>query len=197
MKINLVALTTLLLAALTVRAQNNDRVVTNTGDTIACHISFAFIGGAAKYRTSENEKAIKITTDNVKAYYVADQSTWYRRVFYDYKTFLQRNKLWFMTVVESGKINLYQMIVTTTSYGANGAMYSNSTTDWFASKGTDTAILLKGALFGRQKRKNEFADLLADNKAVYDKYIAEDKFGFDEIQNLVHLYNTGGPYIKP
>jgi hypothetical protein len=35
MKINLIALTTLLLAALTARAQNNDRVITATGDTIS------------------------------------------------------------------------------------------------------------------------------------------------------------------
>ncbi|HAL82682.1 MAG TPA: hypothetical protein DCO83_10955 [Mucilaginibacter sp.] len=99
-----------------------------------------------------------------------------------------------MTVVESGKINLYELITSTTSYGANGTMYSSSNTGWYVSKGTDTAILIKGTLLARQKRKNEFADLLADNKTVYDKYMADDKFGFDEIRNLVHLYNTGEPY---
>ena len=197
MKISLITLITLLVTFHTAGAQNNDRVVTVTGDTLTCRISFAFIGGAAKYRTSKEEKAIKITTDNVKGYYVADQSTWHRRVFYDFKTFLQKNKVWFMTVVESGKINLYQMIVTSTSTGANGAVYSNSNTDWFVSKGTDTAILIKGQLLSRQKRKNEFADLLADNKAVYDMYMADNDFGFDKIQNIVHLYNTGQPYIKP
>jgi hypothetical protein len=102
-----------------------------------------------------------------------------------------------MTVVEDGKINLYEMIVTTTTPGMNGASYSNSNTEWYVSKGTDTAMILKGKLFGREKRKNDFAELLADNKAVYDKYMSDDKFGFDEIRNLVHLYNTGEPYKGP
>jgi len=194
MKINLITLTIILLAALTARAQNNDRVITVSGDTIACRISFPFLGGAAKYRTSKDEKAIKITTDNVKGYYVAGQSTWYRRVFWDPKTLFSKSRLYFMTVVESGKINLYELIMTTNTFGANGAMYTNSGKGWYVSKGTDTVTLIKGAIFSRQKRKNEFADLLTDNKAVYDKYLADDKFGFDEIQNLVHLYNTGEPY---
>jgi hypothetical protein len=193
MKINLIALTTLLVAALTARAQNNDRVITVTGDTIACQINLP-VFSAPKYRTSKNEKAKKIKTDSVKEYYTADKSTWYRRVFYDPKVLWVRNKVCFMTVVESGKINLYELITSTTSYGANGTMYSSSNTGWYVSKGTDTAILIKGTLLARQKRKNEFADLLADNKTVYDKYMADDKFGFDEIRNLVHLYNTGEPY---
>jgi hypothetical protein len=96
-----------------------------------------------------------------------------------------------MTVVESGKINLYELITSTTSQGANGAMYSASNTEWYVSKGTDTAILIKGNLLARQKRKNEFADLLADNKTVYDKYMTEDKFSFDQIRYIVRLYNIG------
>lgn len=189
MKITLITLTTLLLASLTAGAQNDDRVINNAGDTIACRISVTFPGGVYKYRTSKKVKAKRITTDSLKGYYMADESAWHRRVFY--------GSVWFMKVIESGKINLYQMIVTTSNYGANGMWYNNYNTEWFVSKATDTAIMIKGALFGRQKRMNELADYLADNKALYDKYMVDDKFGFDQIRNLVHLYNTGMPYVEP
>ena len=33
--------------------------------------------------------------------------------------------------------------------------------------------------------------MIKDNKEVYDKYLADDKFGFAQIRNLIHLYNTG------
>jgi len=39
MKINLITLITLLVASLSAQAQNNDRVITITGDTIACQIN--------------------------------------------------------------------------------------------------------------------------------------------------------------
>ena len=120
----------------------------------------------------------------MKGYYIADQSVWYRRVFFD------RNKTEFMIVVESGKINLYELIV----QNRQGMEW----TQWYASKGTDTAIIIKNPqLFtgnSRQKRKNEFADFLADNKAIYDRYMADNDFGVDKIQNLVHLYNMREPY---
>ena len=37
-------------------------------------------------------------------------------------------------------------------------------------------------------------DLLSDNKAVYDKFIADDKVSLKQIRNIIHLYNTGKPY---
>jgi hypothetical protein len=184
MKINLIALTTLLVAALTARAQNNDRVITITGDTIACQINVP-VFGAPKYRTSENEKAKKIKTDSVKEYYTADKSIWLKRVFYNPKVLRSRNKVCFMTVVESGKINLYELITD----------YNNVTiTGWYASKGTDTAILIKETGLTGNRKRRDFEALIADNKAVYEKYTTDDKFGFDKIRKLVHLYNTGEPY---
>ena len=186
------------MAILAGRAQNRDKVVTASGDTISCEISHRFPSTGVKYRKAKHEKAINITTDSVKGYYMANESTWYRRVYYDDKGLLGgKVRPSFMSVVESGKINLYQMIITTTTYGGIGMTYSNSNTEWFVSKGSDTGVMVKGALFGRQKRKNEFSDLLTDNQGVYNRYLADDKFSFDEIRNLVCLYNTGKPYVDP
>jgi hypothetical protein len=36
--------------------------------------------------------------------------------------------------------------------------------------------------------------MLKDKPDVYNKYIAEEKFTFKQIGNLVHLYNTGKTY---
>ena len=33
--------------------------------------------------------------------------------------------------------------------------------------------------------------MIKDKPNVYEKYMAENKFNFNFIQNLVHLYNTG------
>jgi hypothetical protein len=189
MKLHLFVLFVLLTAGFTSQAQN-DRVISTNGDTVACEVYQPFFHAnkaSYRYKTSNGDSR-KITADSVKEFYNADRSIWFRRVIAD------RKKHWFMSVVEDGKINLYEIIVTTTSPGANGVFYNNSNTEWYVSKGSDTVTILKGKLFGREKRKNGFAELLADNKTVYDRYMADDKFGFDEIRNLVHLYNTGELY---
>ncbi len=171
------------LSAFTAKAQQ-DYVITTNGDSIKCKINIPFIG-SPKYKIEGSNESKKIKADSVNEYYTADKSTWYRRVFYDPKGLWVRNKVCFMTVVESGKINLYELITD----------YNNVTiTGWYASKGTNTVILIKETgLLGNRKRR-DFETLIADNKAVYEKYTADDKFGFDKIRNLVHLYNTTEPY---
>jgi hypothetical protein len=36
-----------------------------------------------------------------------------------------------------------------------------------------------------------------DNKDVYDRFITEDKFTASQIENFIHVYNTGEPYKEP
>jgi hypothetical protein len=103
----------------------------------------------------------------------------------------------FLPVLEKGKISLYYQVFETYSsrYG------TTSTVSWFAGKNSDhvetiktTGLNLSGK--SRAERRLDFSKLLMDNKAVYDKFIADDKFGFDDVRNIVHLYNTGKPFIK-
>jgi len=104
-------------------------------------------------------------------------------------------------VIEKGKISLYEMIYTTytgTTTTYSGTMTTNTTTtEWYVSKGSDNVSDIKTSglfmLKAKQKRKDTFAEMLKDNKNIYDKYLAEDKFSFKQIRNLVHLYNTGKP----
>src|SRR6185312_2024784 len=197
MKIKLLSITGLLLIAFTAPAQNKDMVVTAAGDTIHCEITHSLLGGDLKYRTSKDQKAIKITIDNINAYYIADQSKWVRKIYYKGGQHYKAGRS-FMTVLESGKINLYEEIET---YAVNshsvGPMFGTSSTSsyklWYVAKGNDPAARVKGDFTGIQKMENEFAEFLADNKTVYDMYMSYNGLSFDKLRNLVHLYNTGQP----
>lgn len=168
----------------TAKAQQ-DYVITTKGDTLHCKVNIPFIGGH-KYKAAGMADAVKISTDDIKEYYIARKKALFLSVFKNGGT-----KREFMPVLEKGKINLYEVV--NNNYGPNGT--STSTTTWYVSKGTDNAIELKtSGLFlskSRENRKNELADMFKDNKAVYDKYMTDDDFGFKQIRNLVHLYNTG------
>lgn len=172
------------------KAQNRDYLITIKGDTLNCKIN------GEKYKADGMDKPKRISFYEIKEYYIAKDNLLCRAVY------LPEHRLpQFMTVLESGKINLYQQ--TNEYYQMNsvqgGMSYSTSITDWYIAKETDTVTIVKnsdislGAIFFKSKktRKNDFAEMLKDNKAVYDKFIAEDKFSIGEIRNLIHLYNTG------
>ena len=102
-----------------------------------------------------------------------------------------------MRVLESGKINLYDETTKNMIPGPNGMSFNGSTTQLYAAKGSDSVKELEYSQFGaiqfnsKKDRMNVLAEMLKDNKDVYDKFIAGNKFSFDQIKYLVHLYNTG------
>ena len=172
-----------LLFTITAKAQTEDYVITTKGDTLKCSISTPLIG-ANKY-TLPGANAKKFDRDEIKEYYITRKTLRKRAVFMG-----DKSKADYLTVVENGKICLYQIIyINYSQYG------TTSNTEWYVGKGSDRVSPLKtSGLFlgkGRKERKDDFADMLKDKQDVYDKYIAEEKFSFNAIQNLVHLYNTG------
>lgn len=176
-----------LLVTFNASAQDQDYVITLKGDTIRCKVSKS-IFGAFSYETPEMNGSKRIKTNDIKEF--IRKKTIYASVHRD-----DKNKSEFMEVVEKGVISLYQ--VTYYSYSQYG---STSTTNWFVGKKSDTVSILKtNGLFAtrsRQQRKDSFSEMLKDKKEIYDKYVAEDKFSFEQIENLVHLYNTGEPIKK-
>jgi hypothetical protein len=164
-----------------------DYVITVKGDSIACKVSTPLIGGP-KYKSDAMNKSEKIKPDEIKEYFIARKNLLTRSVFVDDAPDSQ-----FLTVIEKGKISLFELV-----NSVYNGMSTTTTTTWYAGKGTDHVSALKtSALFfnkGRQQRRDNFAEMVADNKDVYDKYKAEDKFSFKQIRNLVHLYNTGKPF---
>lgn len=174
----------LMLFTISVNAQTEDYVITPKGDTLKCSISFPLIG-ASKY-TIPGAKSKKMDRDEIKEYYITRKDLRKRVVFMGHKS-----KADFMTVIENGKISLYEIVYN------HYSQYSNqSTTEWYVGKSSDRVLALKTSdlLFlgkARKERKDDFSDMLKDKPEVYEKYMAEDKFSFSAIRNLVHLYNTG------
>lgn len=169
-----------------------DYVITTTGDSIRCKVEKPLIG-KPKFQSETMAKPEKITLENVKEYSMKEGKNAYRAV-------CRGNKPEFMTIIEKGIIGIYE-VVQTNSYGSMGAngqwsSTSTSTTDWYFGKKTDTVVALKTSgfvIFGksRQKRKDLLGEMLKDKPEIYQKYIAEDKFSFNQIRALIHLYNTG------
>jgi len=198
MKISLTkiaALVTMLLFASSTKAQNADYVITVQGDTLACKISgLGFIRYG--YKTAQMKTQKPILLSEIKEYYLSKEGVIYRKV---YKRPNKPRSAEFLRVIENGKINLYEETTTTVSKDAAFGASASSSNKWYISKGSDTVKVLKNSdislatLFfkSKEKRKNDFAEMIMDNKEVYDKYLADDKFSFEQIRALVHLYNTG------
>ncbi|WP_158828071.1 hypothetical protein [Mucilaginibacter lacusdianchii] len=96
----------------------------------------------------------------------------------------------FLSLVEEGKINIYEKIVTSGGYPT-----SYTYTYWYVQKGTGPLVDIKSnALINRRSRSDRQEDLIAlinDNSAVLDQYKAADSFSFDQIKSTIHFYNTG------
>lgn len=190
---SILVLSILVLFSTDLKAQTDDYVITTKGDTIKCRILtpfFVYNGSTKKYKIDGKSKKIK--TDEIQEYYIARTDYRERAVIVNGK-----NKLEFLKVVENGIISLYEVVYNNTS--PNG--FSTSSVQWFIGKGSNKVTDFKSSTIylgkSRKDRKSYFAELLKDKPQVYDKCMTDDKFSFDEIRNLVHLYNTGMPYVAP
>ncbi len=101
-----------------------------------------------------------------------------------------------MKAIEKGPINLLEeQAIRTSGMPGTGGVFSNTTTNWYIGKGIDTVRILKTSdLFSiksKKARKNILTDLIKDKQEVYDKYLADDSFTFEELRSLIHFYNTG------
>ncbi|MGZ3757178.1 MAG: hypothetical protein ACXVAY_12720 [Mucilaginibacter sp.] len=177
----------LLLVAANTFAQQTDYVITTKGDTLQCDISFPLFSSAGKYKVNGSNQSGKLKPDEIKEYYSYRKKTLYRAIN---KPGTEKPE--YALVVEKGKINLYQQVTQYYNYAVNA--YSSNTVQWYVGKGTESVVELKtsGLFFdkSRKERKDDFADMIKDNKIVYDKYMADGKFTFKQLRKLVHLYNT-------
>jgi hypothetical protein len=176
-------------------AQKRDYVIKSNKDSVYCTISRSFFTGNSSYKVNSG-KSVKIKPDEIREFHLGDEDVKRRSVVRQGK-----KKREFMTVLEDGKISLYQEITSNPAVaGPNGTMFpGGSSTQWYLAKGTDTVTEVKNNDFSlatifnksRKHRKADFVEFIRDDQAVYDRYKAEDKFSFKQVRNLVHLYNTG------
>lgn len=182
----------MILSALMLNAQPayRDYVITTKGDSIRCKVKKPLIGNL-RYQSEKMSAPEEVTEENIKEYSRSNRTKIYRAVYLG-----NFKKPIFMTVIERGKISIYELVQTNSYYGGAGGTFTNtSQTDWYVGKNTDTVVSFKTSGFfigkSRQERKDMLGEMFKDNPEVYNKYIAEDKFNFKQIRNLVHMYNTG------
>lgn len=172
-------------------AQQCCYVITNNNDTIHCvKLKIAAIGRAVKYKQNENDSYTTLTPGEVKEYQVSsDSSVWRAERLSGLQSHI------FMRVVEDGRICLMENVQTYSSFNQYGGGYtSSSSTNWYISKDGAPATMLKSNTWviigaSQSERRNELADMLADDPSVAADYQSTKKFSFENIRKLVKQYN--------
>jgi len=192
----LILLGAISLTTLSLKAQYEDRVITNKHDTIRCKLSRGWMG-VIKYKTDKGD-AIKIELGNVREFYSENKKMWVRRVY------ITSSRIpCFVDVLVTGKLNLYEMSGKLTyydgslTYGRADPMSTShvppTKTQDFVAKTTDTAEVVMDDDISRGKNKDlldaKFVPFIQDNKDVYNRYQAEGHISFGELKKLVEMYN--------
>ncbi|MCZ4243773.1 hypothetical protein [Pedobacter punctiformis] len=166
----------------------NDYVITSKGDTIRCEIKEE-IFGAIKYKAEGSDRYIKVKPKEIKEYFYSKYEHPYVSIIFPngYSTFLER--------LETGKINLYQQLRTSTMMSGKTAMVS-STTDiqWYAEKGESGFKLIKtnhiiNISNSKKDRKATLNEFIADNTALSAQFKDADTYAFNEIRKIIKTYN--------
>ncbi len=180
--LTIVVASALLCCGLSAKSQKKDYVIITRGDTIYCKLKFPAMSDYGYYKTDDVSEDEKLNPYQINEYYVAKKNTLYKTVFEPGTKQLQ-----FMQVIEKGKISLYEFIGKGWGTGAvqgTGGYYHYS--KYYISKGSGELE----AFSPNKSGKAIFAELIIDNKNVYDKYTAKDDFDIEKIRNLIQLYNA-------
>ncbi len=160
------------------KKRNSDYVITPKGDTLACVITIPMFGKNTYTTMFDTTQVLK--PDEIMEYYIRSKNEHYRSVFRPGET-----KPVFLKILETGKINLYEDQI------ANTSMDSYKVA-WYITKDLNKLIELRGNKLSPGKaQKNDLEKMLMDNNDVYDAYLHDTKFTFDETRSYIHLYNTG------
>jgi len=182
-------------------AQTEDYVITKKGDTIKCVINKSVWSANSTYKSPDMAKPQKIYAENIIEFYNSETNTLMRAVRKS-----EKGDPFFLALIEGGKIDLYEEVVNQQySNGFTGVTTYNNYKKWYIAKGTNLVQMLKtsdvslGAVFVKSKKQREssLTEMIADNKEIYDKYIADNDFSFKEIRHIIHLYNTAPDPGKP
>ncbi len=158
--------------------RNSDYVITPKGDTMICIIAIPMLGKNTYTTMFDTTQVLK--PDEIKEYYIRSKNEHYRSVVRPGET-----KPVFLKMLETGGINLYEDLISNTSM-------DNYKAAWYITKGPDKLIELReNKLSPGKGQKNDLEKMLMDNNDVYDAYLHDTKFTFDEARSYIHLYNTG------
>lgn len=160
-----------------------DYVVTLTGDTLRGRINADGLKDL-KIRFADTLKKVKYKSSAILSYHVDKHNKDYESVQVPSK----KDKL-FLLRMETGKIVLYQLLE---SYSGGYPARSYTSINWYAAKEGEPLFEVKtnDLKGGRKERKDAFYKAIEDNPLVAQKYLAEDKFSFDQIRSIISEYNA-------
>ncbi len=198
MKKTAILIAAIIACSFTAVAQNFDYILNNRSDTIKCNIKTPLFGkNKYKLLNAGDSQYIRMEKDSIREYYLSKRNIIYRRVILNNSGLLFPNQRVFLQVVENGQISLYvQMNAKSTYSPTNPAIIDPMTEDWYVSKNSDSAKIVKPTDLGlfmrtRGRTGNNFTQMLEDNPEVFEKFVRDDRFSFETIQNIIHFYNTG------
>jgi hypothetical protein len=163
-------------------------VITNQNDTVTCNIKkpllFDDFGNGYKYRLTKKDSYKSLSPDSIKAYYLAEDS-----VTYIAEPLPGNKKLRFVTLLEHGKINLYQDKAQSSG--------RNSLNTWYASKSgahlfeiKTEGVTIGGSGNSRDERKKALSDLLSEDPPVAQNFAQKNDFSFKAIRDAIVQYNA-------
>ncbi len=181
-----------------------DYVITKNRDTVFCKIKGDFFRGNLKYRVQGNNMYIKMDTDKVIQYFLANDTT-----TFVYKKLPGEISGSYLKWLERGKINLYELILTSgyktkTNVVAVLTFWAQqqSSKYWYASKSADSLVEIKTNAIFRNKigthkeRETAFMDMVSDCDYVVTEIKHSDldkNYDFDPIRVFVKMYNEQCP----
>ncbi|MGN6178501.1 MAG: hypothetical protein ACTHNW_04935 [Mucilaginibacter sp.] len=166
-------------------AQQCCYIITENNDTIHCvKIKIAAIGMAIKFRQNDKDKFTTLMPEDVKEFRIDSNVC---RVI---KSSSMRPYA-FARRIEYGRICLYEGKQTTGNFFSGNTF---TTTNWYISKDDSPPTLLKSSYYylvgpSRSKRKNELADMLADDPQLVANYMDGKSFSFEAIRELIKQYD--------
>jgi len=172
-------------SSLSVFAQK-DYIVTLQQDTLRGKIN-SFSDNVLKFRQMDSSSNVKFQLDQLKSVYYHKSKSEYFPVRVP-----GEKKDLFLKRVESGKIQIYELLRTVYMYSQYGGS-SSSTRTWYAVKGDAAAVEIKTnkILSGsRKERKDAFYNLIKDDAALAKQFMDVDEFSFDFLQATVKRYNS-------
>ncbi|OKS85499.1 hypothetical protein [Mucilaginibacter polytrichastri] len=145
-------------------------VITTKGDTIACTFKIAL----NKYKPEGDATFHLLQPEEVKEYHLNKRNETLRDV-----PFPNREKTYYMTVLDTGKITLYKYYE---RHGKSGTLYI------FAQKAGQPLLEIKGSS-NTAAYKIAFANLISHSQPATNSFTKASVYDEKNIVNVVKIYN--------
>ncbi|MDR3696226.1 hypothetical protein [Mucilaginibacter sp.] len=166
-------------------------IVNTKGDTVQCNFKKPALGTLRYKPVNSTEKFKKPSTDDLKAYYCAWDSTMYEALPIDTDGY---NPV-FLKRLESGTIRLYEEDVVSNGYFMNGYYTGGGTNTYFyVSKDLASLKEIKSNTLNiggesRKKRKAYLMGLIADDPDLAKQFDAEQDYDLKTLRHYIHDFN--------